>query len=110
MMPLCTTATSPATCGCAFASLGRPCVAQRVCPMPVVPGERALRERRLEVRELADGADDLDAARPCAREARGVVAAVLEAAQPLDEDGRALLRADVADDSAHGCALQKMKA
>jgi hypothetical protein len=40
MMPLCTTAILPSqeTCGCAFVSLGRPCVAQRVWPIPRVDG------------------------------------------------------------------------
>ena len=37
MIPLCTSATRPVPpgCGCALTSLGAPCVAQRVCPMPV---------------------------------------------------------------------------
>jgi len=40
-MPLCTTASEPSSemCGCALASLGGPCVAQRVCAMPIVPAE-----------------------------------------------------------------------
>src|SRR5688572_5002865 len=40
-MPLCTATTwrLQSVCGCAFASVGRPCVAQRVCPMPTEPGE-----------------------------------------------------------------------
>src|SRR4029078_6146936 len=37
MMPLCTTETSSVMCGWAFASVGLPCVAQRVWPMPVSP-------------------------------------------------------------------------
>ena len=37
MMPLCTTAMRPATWGWALVSLGRPWVAQRVCPMPSLP-------------------------------------------------------------------------
>src|SRR5689334_3084234 len=37
MMPLWTTATSPPErCGCALSDVGAPCVAQRVCEMPVV--------------------------------------------------------------------------
>src|SRR6185437_7601993 len=43
MMPLCTIETRPATCGCAFASLGTPWVAQRVCAMPVPPGNGSAR-------------------------------------------------------------------
>ncbi len=38
MMPLCTTATRAVACGCALVSVGAPCVAQRVWPMPVLPG------------------------------------------------------------------------
>ena len=38
MMPLWTTATRPAIWGWALRSAGTPCVAQRVWPMPVVPG------------------------------------------------------------------------
>ena len=38
MMPLCTTAISPPEkCGWALLVLGAPCVAQRVCEMPVLP-------------------------------------------------------------------------
>ena len=37
MMPLCTIETSAVPCGCALPSVGAPCVAQRVWPMPVVP-------------------------------------------------------------------------
>ena len=42
MIPLWATAMFPvqSTCGCAFASLGSPWVAQRVCPMPTVPRSR----------------------------------------------------------------------
>ncbi len=48
MMPLCTTATCPSQegWGCAFASLGRPCVAQRVWPMPQVPARSRGSTRR----------------------------------------------------------------
>ena len=40
MMPLCTSATRRCAplCGWAFTSLGAPCVAHRVCPMPTVAG------------------------------------------------------------------------
>ena len=56
MMPLWTTATPPYECGCAFSSEGRPCVAQRVWPMPVQPGERRLGEQVDEVLQLPLGA------------------------------------------------------
>ena len=54
MMPLWITTTLPARCGCAFCSDGRPCVAQRVWPMPGVPRERLLAQHGVEVVELAD--------------------------------------------------------
>ena len=43
MMPLCTTAIFLfwETCGWEFVSFGSPCVAQRVWPMPSVPGRSA---------------------------------------------------------------------
>ena len=43
MIPLCTTAIRPSVsvCGWAFSSVGSPCVAQRVCPMPGAPLNRA---------------------------------------------------------------------
>ena len=37
MIPLCTTATLPEICGCAFSSVGLPWVAQRVCAIPSEP-------------------------------------------------------------------------
>src|SRR6478672_9466375 len=37
MIPLCTSATDPTMCGWALPTVGAPCVAQRVCAMPVVP-------------------------------------------------------------------------
>jgi hypothetical protein len=65
-------------------------------------GQRSGRELRLEVPQLADRTDDLDVtALDVHRHARGVVAAVLEPLEPVDEDGRSLLRPDVPDDSTH---------
>src|SRR5690348_10899964 len=37
MIPLCTRATGPTMCGCAFPTVGAPCVAQRVCAIPISP-------------------------------------------------------------------------
>jgi hypothetical protein len=52
MMPLCTTTSSPdpSVCGCAFSSVGRPWVAQRVCPSPMEPSMG--RSRRMPSRFL----------------------------------------------------------
>ena len=49
--------------GCAFSAQTRPCVAQRVCPMPVVARDVALRRGVLQVAEVADGADRRRASR-----------------------------------------------
>ena len=45
MMPLWTTTILPvqSRCGWAFSSVGRPCVAQRVCPMPYSPSTGSFR-------------------------------------------------------------------
>ena len=111
MIPLWMTTTRPeaSRCGWAFSSEGRPCVAQRVWPMPVRPGERLGLDARRQVPELplaprhadeAVVAEDGDAGR--------VVAAVLEALQAVDEDRRRLARTDVPDDAAHGLLLLRL--
>jgi hypothetical protein len=62
----------------------------------------ALVQRVLENPHLADGAQALDrAAAVQYRHARGVIAAVLEAAQALDQDGHDVALGDGSDDSAH---------
>src|ERR1044071_1383768 len=45
MIPLWTTTMRPvqSRCGCAFSSVGRPCVAQRVCPTPYSPSTGSTR-------------------------------------------------------------------
>src|ERR1035437_4929097 len=53
-MPLCTTTILPVQSrwGCAFSSVGRPCVAQRVCPMPYVPWSGLWRMTSSRLRSL----------------------------------------------------------
>ena len=101
MMPLWTTATGPETCGCALTSLGSPCVAHRVCPMPGLPLNRAGSERG-EVGHPALGLvhPDLPAA-PQHGHAGRVVPAVLQPGQPFQQDRDAVASPDVRDDSAH---------
>jgi hypothetical protein len=70
-------------------------------------GEGLLAERGIEVRELPDGAEDLDAAPVVNGEPGGVVPAVLEATEPLDQQGGALRYSDVTNDSAHGSYLRE---
>ena len=106
-MPLWTTTSEPeqSVCGCAFSSDGRPWVAQRVWPMPSVPATGLLTQDRLEVLHAAGGAADLE--RPVLQDghARGVVAAVLELLQAVDDDADRALLTDVADDSTHRSAF-----
>ena len=104
-MPLCTTATRPfwPRWGWALTSLGAPWVAQRVCPMPVVDGGSGCSSMAFS--RLASLPARLSEAMRAAvddRDAGGVVAAVLQAAQSLDDDVPSLLVPDVAHDSAHG--------
>ena len=83
-------------------SLGAPWVAQRVCPMPVVDGGSGLSSMRLlEVGQLAGPLVRDDRAAVDEGDAGGVVAAVLQTAQALDDDVACLLVADVPHDSAH---------
>ena len=69
-----------------MASDGRPCVAQRVCPMPVVAGEPFRPATACSTLEVADGADDLELVALDQRDAGRVVAAVLEALEPADQE------------------------
>ena len=89
-------------CGCAFSSVTRPCVAQRVWPMPVEPRRfpfvRATASRAVEV---ADRMHAADVAVGDERQPRRVVAAVLEPLEPLEQQVAAFARPDVSDDPAH---------
>ena len=117
-MPLTTTWTrsSSSECGWALASVTRPCVAQRVWPMPVVRralgerdgaplGRRALGQRVAQRIEVADRAHGVETALVQDRDARGVIAAVLELLQALEEDLLDGAVPDVADDPAHEEAI-----
>ena len=104
MIPLWMTATEPSAdrCGWALRSVGPPWVAHRVCPMPIVAaGSGCVGEDLLQVGQLAGllrraqlpVGDDGDA--------RGVVAPVLQPAQPVQDDVPGVLRTDVTHDAAH---------
>ncbi len=95
------TETLPALCGWALASLGRPCVAQRVCPMPSVPSGVSPRHHRLEPRQLAPAAQHLGAPRADDRHSGRVVAPVLETPQSAKQDRNRLLLPYVSNDSTH---------
>ena len=111
MMPLCTSASRPSAlrCGCAFASVGPPWVAQRVCPIPVdAGGSGSSVERLLEVGQLAGPLVDAERAVGLDDDPGGVVAAVLQPAQPLEHDvqGVACRQLDRCTRRFHTCAAR----
>ena len=113
MIPLCTTAIVPSslTCGCALTWFGGPCVAQRVCAMPVVPctGLAASIASRREIFPASFTRFDAHAVHD--RDAGRVVAAVLEPLQPLEQQGCRESRSHVSDDSTHeAIAIERCQA
>src|SRR5579875_3270485 len=101
-MPLWMTTISPrqSRWGWALISLGLPCVAQRVCPMPIVPcgGSRSrARSSSMSLPTLRR-----IAIRPSSIRARpGIIAAVLKTLQPFENDAGCIPFADIANNSAH---------
>ena len=102
MMPLCTTASRSVACGCALLSVGRPWVAQRVWPMPIVPLQRLAVQLGFEIAQLAFGAPARQLAAFQRRDAGGIVAAIFEPLERIDQLRRDRLAAENADNSAHG--------
>ena len=100
MMPLCTTAIRSVACGCALLSVGLPWVAQRVWPMPMVPLSGSLAQPVFQIAELALGAAARQRAAFQRRHARGVIAAVFEALERVDQWPRHRLMAENADNPA----------
>src|SRR5688572_8893648 len=100
-----TATRSPDRCGCAFASVTPPCVAQRVCDAE--PARQRLRaELGLELRDFADGAAQSELLVGLHDgEASRVVAAVFEALQALDEHGNDVALCDGSDDAAHNLSV-----
>ena len=101
MMPLCTTATRSVACGCALLSVGRPCVAQRVWPMPILPASGSLREPGCQRLQFAFGAAAAELAVIERGDAGGVVAAVFEALERIDQMAGDRLAPENSDDPAH---------
>ena len=104
-MPLCTMPISSPPraekCGCAFASVGAPCVAQRVCESPVLAVIPLLAGELLELRDAPGRAQPLEVPVLDERDAGRVVAAVLELADALDQEVHHVARGGRADDAAH---------
>src|ERR1019366_997021 len=69
------------------------------------PVHRVGGDRRFELRDLSRRAADPDRLAVPQRDARGIVAAILHAPQPLYQQRRRLSRPDVSYDSAHGVCL-----
>ena len=101
MMPLCTTASCSVACGWALFSVGRPWVAQRVWPMPMVPCSGSLASRVSRLRSLPSARRRVSA--PCSerRDAGGIIAAVFEALERIDQLRRDRLTAENSDNPAH---------
>ena len=69
----------------------------------VLAVDRVDRDGFLQPRQLAGAAPQLDRAVADDGDARRVVAAILQAAETVDQDRKDLLLADIPDDPAHGC-------
>ena len=105
MMPLCTTTMRPwqSRCGCAFSSVGRPCVAHRVWPMPNSPAIGSFARTSSRLRQLARAAADHASRRHARRRRRPSRSRdIPAAAAPPSGPAAAAFRSDVSNDSAHG--------
>ena len=92
--------------GFAGRAMGGPAgVADANCAADGAPGNQAF-----ELDELALGTAKLDQAVGERREARGIVAAVFEAPQPVEDVRRRLIRARDTDDSAHSSGTPLLRA
>ena len=105
MIPLWTTASRGEACGWALFSVGLPCVAQRVWPMPIVAAKRRRGQFRLEVLELALGAPPLQSAVLERRHAGGIIAAIFEPLQRVDNRARDRSGPENPDNSTHPKSL-----
>ena len=101
MMPLWTTASRREACGWALVSVGLPCVAQRVWPMPIEPESGAAASLASRFLELALGAPAFELAVLERRHASRIVAAVFEALQRIDDRARDRPRSQNANNPAH---------
>ena len=96
---------SPPTCGWALRSVAGPCVAQRVWPMPMLPGRGRLLQLGGQLVDAAGRFGDGSVAVVDRDDAAAIVAAIFEPAQTFDEEIDRLVRPDVADDAAHSSDL-----
>ena len=101
MMPLCTTASFALACGWALFSVGLPCVAQRVWPMPIAPPSGCFGEKLLEILELAAGAPAAKTAVVEGGDPGGIIAAIFEPLQRVEKKPRDGTLPQNADNAAH---------
>ena len=85
MMPLWTTATRSVACGCALVSVGRPCVAQRVWPMPLWPFSGSLCSRASRFFSLPSARRRSSRAVLERGDAGRIIAAIFQPLQRIDE-------------------------
>jgi hypothetical protein len=72
---------------------------------PDLAWEALLGERLLEVAELANRPDDLDAVVAADGQSRRIITPVFQPPKPIEQDRRSLFATYVTDDSAHGLTL-----
>ena len=84
-----------------FDRLAFPCVAQRVWLMPNVPVGGFSRHEFPERGDAPGALARFDVIAINDRDAGGIVAAIFEAAQTIEKDGRCLRPADVTDNATH---------
>jgi hypothetical protein len=73
-----------------------------------IPPQRALAQEPLQHLDPAGGAPDLEAVRAHHRDARRIIAAVLELLEPFDDDVDRALVSDIPHDSAHGVVTPRV--
>ena len=101
MMPLCTTATRSVACGWALLSFGLPCVAQRVWPMPILPASGSPFSRFSSAASLPSARRRAERAVIERGDAGGVIAAIFEALERIDQMAGDRLASENSDDPAH---------
>ena len=100
MMPLWTTATLSVACGWALFSVGLPWVAQRVWPMPVWPASGGA-QPRFQVLAACLRRGGARGGRFQRRDAGGIVAAIFEPLQRIDQLLRDRIAPENADNATH---------
>ena len=89
-------------CGCALPTVGAPWVAQRVWAMPVMPCSGSAAELAREIVELALRPPPLELAVIDRADAGGIIAAIFEPLEPVEQPLRDVAFADDPDNPAHG--------